>query len=238
MRSGKRILAVIPARGGSKGIPGKNIIPLAGKPLISYTTELLDQMPWIDHAAVSTDSEDIAAEATKTGNAQLIWRPENLSGDLIGDMPVLRHALTTFEANNDITCDVVVMLQPTSPLRSVAEVEGCVDLLLAGNWDSVWTVSETNLSYHPAKQVSIASTGELDFFVHAGETIIARQQLEPAYYRNGVAYAFISDFVRASDSVFSRQRSTAYITHGDHISIDTIDDVQEIATKMRSLRGS
>lgn len=238
MRSGKRILAVIPARGGSKGIPGKNIIPLAGKPLIAYTTELLDQMPWIDHAAVSTDSEDIAAEAIKAGNAHLIRRPENLSGDLIGDMPVLRHALTTFEANNEIICDVVVMLQPTSPLRSVAEVEGCVDLLLAADWDSVWTVSETNLSYHPAKQVSIGSTGELDFFLHAGETIIARQQLEPAYHRNGVAYAFTSDFVRASDSVFSRQRSTAYITHGDHISIDTMEDVHEIETQLRSLRGS
>lgn len=238
MRHGKQILAVIPARGGSKGIPGKNIIPLAGKPLICHTTELLEQMAWIDLATVSTDSEKIATEATKAGNAEIIWRPENLSGDLIGDMPVLRHALATVEANKDLNFDVVVMLQPTSPLRSVTEVEGCVDLLLGGDWDSVWTVSETNLSYHPAKQVRMSRKGDLDFFVDEGQAVIARQQLQPAYYRNGAAYAFRADFVRASDSVFSPQNSTALITHGNHISIDTIDDVQaveEILSKLSEL---
>lgn len=236
MRDGKQILAVLPARGGSKEIPKKNIIPLAGKPLISYTTELLAKMSWIDGAAVSTDSREIAAEATKAGTAQIVWRPPHLSGDQVGDMPVLRHALETFEANNNVAFDVVIMLQPTSPLRSVLEVEGCVDRLLAGDWDSVWTVSETKLSFHPLKQVRIASAGEVEFYVDDGQAIIARQQLTPTYYRNGVAYAFRSDFVRASDSVFSPQRSTAFVTRGEHISIDSMDDLQAVESALRKQR--
>lgn len=233
MRGGKRILAVIPARGGSKGIPKKNVLPVAGKPLIAYTTELLAHMPWIDHAAVSTDSEEVAAEAAKAATTTIIWRPEALSGDRVGDMPVLRHALARAEAESKVSCDVVVMLQPTSPLRRVREVEGCVDLLLSGDWDSVWTVSETDLSYHPSKQVGISSSGALEFFVDGGQAIIARQQLKPAYHRNGVAYAFRSDFVRASDSVFSQHRSTALITQGTHISIDTMQDVRAVEMTLR-----
>jgi len=221
----KRVLVVIPARGGSKGIPYKNITPVAGKPLIHYTTELLGELAWIDAAVVSTDDQDIAAEALAAKTAEIVWRPEELAGDRIGDMPVLTHALGEAEATAGLSFDVVVMLQPTSPLRSAGDVLECVRTLIAGNWDAVWTVSESDLTYHPQKQVKLLPGGSIEFYLDSGSQIIARQQLESAFHRNGVAYAFTADFVRTADSVFSPARSSAVVTPGRHISIDSPEDI-------------
>lgn len=225
MRHGKRVLVVIPARGGSKGIPRKNITLVAGKPLIAYTTELLRELPWIDHSVVSTDSPEIAAAGQAAGTADVVWRPEDLSGDRIGDMPVLAHALEESEKSAAHRFDVVLMLQPTSPLRTAADVEACVDLLLSGSWDSAWTVSETSLSYHPHKQVKISPNGVLEFYFDSESSIVARQELQRSFHRNGVCYAFTSSFVRNSETVFSRGNSTALVTPGVHISIDTPADI-------------
>ena len=225
MLRGKRVLVVVPARGGSKGIPHKNITPVAGKPLIHYTTELLEELDWIDAAVVSTDDQDIAAEALVAKTAEIVWRPEELAGDRIGDMPVLAHALGEAEASARLPFDVVLMLQPTSPLRSADDVLECVSTLIAGNWNAVWTVTETNLTYHPHKQVKLLPDRTIEFYVDSGSTIIARQQLESAFHRNGVAYAFTADFVRTARSVFSPGRSSAVVTPGKHISIDTAEDI-------------
>lgn len=238
MRSGKKVLVVIPARGGSKGIPHKNITPVAGVPLIHYTTELLTQVPWVDHAVVSTDDTAIAEEALRAGTAQVVWRPAELSGDRIGDMPVLAHALAECEENENHLYDIVLMLQPTSPLRSASEVEECIDTLLSDNWDSVWTVSETDSSYHPQKQVKISSGGQLNFYIDSGQQIVARQELETAYHRNGVCYAFTAEFVRASGTVFSPGRSSAVVSSNHHISIDTPEDIALVETELLRRKGN
>ena len=237
MRQGKKILVVIPARGGSKGIPHKNIALIAGVPLIRYTTELLRELDWVDDAVVSTDDSAIAEEALRSGTAEIIWRPAELSGDRVGDMPVLAHALAEKESARGLSYDVVVMLQPTSPLRTAVEVEECVDTLLGGDWDSAWTVSETDTSYHPKKQVQIASNGELSFFIESGKSVVARQELQPAYHRNGVAYAFSAEFVREATSVFSPARSTALVSPGQHISIDTPADLERVEKALKERAG-
>ena len=237
MRQGKKILVVIPARGGSKGIPHKNIVPVAGVPLVHYTTELLKELDWVDDAVVSTDDPAIAEEALRSGTAEITWRPADLSGDRVGDMPVLSHALAERESSKGFSYDVVVMLQPTSPLRTAVEVEECVDTLLAGNWDSAWTVSETDTSYHPKKQVQIASNGEVSFFLDSGKSVVARQELQPAYHRNGVAYAFSAAFVRDATSVFSPGRSTAVVSSRPHISIDTPADLERVEKAMKERAG-
>ena len=229
----KRVLVVIPARGGSKGIPHKNITLVAGKPLIHYTTELLAELAWIDTAVVSTDDQDIAAEALVAKTAEIVWRPEELAADRIGDMPVLAHALGEAEAKAGTSFDVVVMLQPTSPLRSADDVLECVRTLIEGDWDAVWTVSETNLTYHPQKQVKLLPGGSIEFYLDSGSQIIARQQLGSAFHRNGVAYAFTADFVRTADSVFSPGRSSAVVTAGNHISIDTPEDILAVEQAMQ-----
>jgi CMP-N-acetylneuraminic acid synthetase len=130
--NGSRVLAIIPARGGSKGIPKKNIAQVAGKPLISYTTELTQNLPWLDATVVSTDSEEIAEVATQTPGVGVVWRPEELSGDRIGDHPVLRHALLAQEKQTSERYDIVLMLQPTSPLRTINDMESCITTLHEG----------------------------------------------------------------------------------------------------------
>ena len=237
MFKGLRVLAVIPARGGSKGIPKKNIAPVAGKPLISYTTELTQTLPWLDSTVVSTDSEEIAEVATQTPGVEVVWRPEELSGDRIGDHPVLRHALLAQEDQTGEHYDIVLMLQPTSPLRTVDDIEGCITQLREGDWDAVWSVSETELTYHPRKQLALSPTGNLGFVIPGGQAIVARQELEPVFHRNGVCYAFTRDFLVGSDSIFSDGKTSAIVTPGSHISIDTPEDLLAVEKIIMDGRG-
>jgi CMP-N-acetylneuraminic acid synthetase len=229
---GLSVLAVIPARGGSKGIPRKNIAPVLGKPLISYTTELCVALPWLDGTVVSTDSDDIAAVARETPGVDIVWRPEDLSGDRIGDHPVLAHALLEAEKTMGREFDVILMLQPTSPLRTTANVEECVTRLSETVSDAVWSVSVTELTYHPRKQLTLSEGGELAFAVPGGQAIIARQQLEPVYHRNGVCYAFTRGFLLSGTSTFSEHKTSAVVIPGRHISIDTPEDLVAVERLM------
>lgn len=235
MLLGNRILVVVPARGGSKGIPRKNIALVAGKPLIQHTTELLKEMRWIDKAVVSTDDKEIADKALIDSTVSIVWRPKALSGDRIGDMPVLAHALAEAESNESELFDVVVMLQPTSPLRTAAHVLECTEKLVQGKWDAVWTVSETDLTYHPEKQIKLLPDASAEFFIESGSRILARQSLSPAFHRNGVAYAFSASYVRGgAQSVFSSRRTTVSIVSGSQVSIDNTLDLLEVE---RALAG-
>ena len=237
MFNGSRVLAIIPARAGSKGIPKKNIAPVAGKPLISYTTGLTQNLSWLDATVVSTDSKEIAEVATQTPGVEVIWRPEELSGDRIGDHPVLRHALLAQEEETGERYDVVLMLQPTSPLRTVSDVESCITTLQDGDWDAVWSVSTTELTYHPKKQLALSPEGKLGFVIPGSHEIVARQELEPVFHRNGVCYAFTRDFLVNSDSTYSEAQTSAVVTPGAHISIDTPEDLAAVEEIILNGRG-
>jgi len=152
---GKRILAVVPARGGSKGIPLKNIQPLAGKPLLSYTAEVVRQIPMIDRSVASTDHQEIANVAAEAGLDVPFFRPPEISGDRIGDWDVLFHALQELETRDGVKYDIILMLQPTCPLRKPSHVMMTIEKLVAEGFDSVWTVSETDSKHHPLKQFNV-----------------------------------------------------------------------------------
>src|SRR5262245_15430743 len=126
MLDGKSILVVVPARGGSKGVPLKNIHPLCGVPLIHHTGNLVKRLQYVDRAICSTDSHDIAIEAADCGLEVPFMRPNELSGDLVSDLQVLKHAIHDLEGLRPPYLgppyDVVVMLQPTCPLRTAAHV--------------------------------------------------------------------------------------------------------------------
>jgi len=226
------VLAVIPARGGSKGIPKKNIAPLAGKPLISYTTELISHLPWIDKTVVSTDSSEIAEVAQQSVGVGIVWRPEEISGDRIGDRDVLHHALIEAEAVDGTTYDVVIMLQPTSPLRTEENITDCITTLVEGKWDAVWTVSATDLSFHPRKQLTLDAEGRLGFFVPGGEAIVARQELTPVFHRNGVCYALKRELLLNTEGIWAPEKTTAVVIPGHHISIDTPEDLLAVEATM------
>lgn len=223
MIEGLSILAVVPARGGSKGVPLKNIRPLWGRPLIAHTAELIGSLAEIDRAVVSTDHDEIASTAEAYGLGAPFRRPESLGGDRIGDLDVLLHALETMDRLDGCAYDVVLMLQPTCPQRTAAHVRSALCKLASGSWDAVWTVSPTDLKYHPLKALTVDGEGGMDFFDPRGAEIIARQQLVPTYYRNGAAYAIRSATLRGQLSI-KGARAGAIVIPEPLVSIDTLDD--------------
>jgi CMP-N-acetylneuraminic acid synthetase len=220
MIEGKRVLAVVPARGGSKGVPLKNLRTIAGESLVARAGRVAGSVAAIDRAVVSTDHDGIAAVAEAAGLAAPFRRPEELSGDRIADWDVLQHALTLMESLDGVTYDIVLMLQPTSPSRTTAHVRDTLERLIAGGFDSVWTVSETDSKAHPLKQLTVSAAGDLDHYDPRGREIIARQQLQPVYHRNGIAYAITRECLLVQRSIKGGKCGAVVIT-GSVTNIDT-----------------
>lgn len=222
MIHGRTVLAVVPARGGSKGVPLKNLREVGGRSLVARVGDIVGDVPEIDRAVVSTDHPLIKSAAESAGLAAPFMRPEAISGDRIGDFDVLLHALESTEAVDGKRYDVVVMLQPTSPLRTAEQVSATIQMLADGAWDSVWTVSETDTKAHPLKQLTVVD-GVLAYYDTRGANIIARQQLQPVFHRNGIAYAVTRECLVDQRSIKGR-RAGALVIDGPHLSIDTEED--------------
>jgi len=224
MIGGRRVLAVVPARGGSKGIPLKNLRPVGGVPLVARVGAVAAAVAEIDRTVVSTDHEEIARVAEAAGIAAPFRRPPALSGDRIGDVDVLVDAITQTEATDGVRYDIVLMLQPTSPMRRPEHVRDCLRMLVAGDWEAVWTVSPSDSKAHPLKQLTVAD-GRLGYYDERGAGVIARQQLAPLYHRNGIAYAFTRDCLVARRSL-TGDRAGALVLDGHFVSIDTEWDIE------------
>lgn len=235
MIDGKLVLAVVPARGGSKGIPLKNIRSVGGRPLVARAGDVVREVPEIDRAVVSTDHPQIAEVAEFAGLAAPFLRPASLSGDRIGDLEVLVHALESVESTDRRRYDIVVMLQPTSPLRTAKQVSQTICMLVEGDWDSVWTVSQTELKAHPLKQLTV-SGGALNYYDSKGAEIIARQQLTPVYHRNGVAYTMTRACLLEQKTIMGR-KAGALVIPGEHISIDTEADIEQVEQFLKRRNG-
>jgi CMP-N,N'-diacetyllegionaminic acid synthase len=224
--AGAKVLAVIPARGGSKGIPLKNLRKIRGRSLVAIAGDIAKAVPEIDRRVVSTDHEEIARASQAAGLDAPFRRPTDIAGDRISDWDVLVHALQEIERLDATRYDVVVMLQPTSPLRRAEDVSAVIRMLVDGKYDSVWSVSETDLKSHPLKQL-VVRDGKMDYWDERGTKIIARQQLEPVYHRNGVAYAMTRDCLLEQKTI-KGARAGAYVVAGEHVSIDTEQDIEMI----------
>jgi CMP-N-acetylneuraminic acid synthetase len=226
MIAGRCVLAVVPARGGSKGIPLKNLREVGGRSLVQRVGDVIREVPEIDRAVVSTDHEAIVRAAEETGIAAPFLRPKALCGDYVADVEVLTHAHHATEAIDQKRYDIVVMLQPTSPLRTGAQVSATIRMLVDGEWDSVWTVSPTDSKSHPLKQLTV-SNGILDYYDPVGAEIIARQQLQPVYHRNGIAYA-VTRACLVEQRAIKGARAGALVIQGEHVSIDTERDMMVV----------
>lgn len=226
MIHGLKVLAVVPARGGSKGIPLKNLRTIQGRPLVALAGDVARSVPEIDRRVVSTDHAEIARVAQSAGLDAPFMRPADISGDRIGDWDVLADALRQTEAADGTSYDIVVMLQPTSPLRRAADVSGVIRMLVDGGYDAVWSVSETDSKAHPLKQL-VVRDGVMDYWDARGSQVIARQQLEPVFHRNGVAYA-ITRSCLLDQKTIKGAKTGAYVVAGEHVSIDTEWDIELI----------
>jgi CMP-N,N'-diacetyllegionaminic acid synthase len=228
----RRILVVVPARGGSKGIPLKNVVPVGGRPLIAWTGDVVRALPWVDRAVVSTDHLVIRQAALDAGLDVPFMRPPELSGDRIGDLEVLTHALAATEQDDGQCYDIVVMLQPTSPLRRPEQVTATVRELVDAALDAVWTVSPTELKAHPLKQLVIERDGRMRYHDPRGASVVARQQLAPVYHRNGVAYALTRECLLEQRSLMGA-RTGAVVIDEPLANIDTPDDLAHADALLR-----
>jgi CMP-N,N'-diacetyllegionaminic acid synthase len=218
------ILAVIPARGGSKGIPLKNLRIVAGKSLVQWAAEVARAIPEIDYSVVSTDNEEIAREAETHGLRAPFRRPPELSGDRISDLEVLRHAIQAAETAENRRFEFILMLQPTCPLRTASHVRECLSKLQDGQHDAAWTVSAVDIKFHPLKQLNLEN-GRLGYFDDRGAKVVARQELSETYIRNGACYAWRRCALMDEGTILPKN-SVAVVIHDPLVNIDSFADLE------------
>lgn len=212
MLHGKRILAVVPARSGSKGIPDKNLRQIAGISLIGHAGRTLQAAPFIDAKVISTDSPVYAEEAQQFGIDAPFLRPAELSSDQSGVIDALQHAISESERHYQISFDVLLIIEPTSPLRTPEDIERTTVHLIASGADSVVTVSPLSAQSHPNKILKI-SDAKLTFYTEQGRSIVNRQQLkDDLYYRNGICYALTRQCVMEQKKVITANTEAVIIT--------------------------
>jgi CMP-N,N'-diacetyllegionaminic acid synthase len=185
MLNGKKVIAVVPARGGSKSVPGKNIRPLGGKPLLSWSIDVAKLVPEIDRVIVSTDDAEIAAVGRSSG-AEIYARPSHLATDEALVIDALKDLLETLHSEGEEP-EWVVLLEATCPLRTPADVSACLKLLVEGGYDSVATFKEAELNPHRAWRLV---DGVPEVFISGAVPWLPRQKLPKAYQLNGAVYVF------------------------------------------------
>jgi len=186
---GRTILGVVPARAGSKGIPGKNLRPVGGISLVGRAAALLASLPWADARIVSTDGNEIAQEAVRHGIEAPFMRPDEHSGDMATSVQMWRHAWLASEAHYGSRFDISILLEPTSPLRRAEDVERTVTLLLDSGAAGAMTVSRTPAHYTPHKTLTLSPEGRVGFYLTEGGSYATRQKIPNYYHRNGICYA-------------------------------------------------
>lgn len=187
------ILGIIPARGGSKSIPHKNIKLLADKPLIAHTIETAKKCKMLNRTVVSTDDNEIAEVARKYGGDVPFMRPNELAMDDTPMIPVLQNAVYFVENEENIHVDVIVLLDPTSPLRRVKDVEACISKLLSSNVDSVVTVCE--VEHNPYFVMMELASDRLVPLIKNDTEITRRQDAPDVYRLNAAVYAIKRDIL-------------------------------------------
>lgn len=204
MIEGLRVLAVVPARSGSKGIPDKNLQRLAGRTLIEQSARVLSHpdCEWIDRKVLSTDSPAYAEEGSRHGLEVPFLRPPELSTDTSTAIEVLRHALLEVERTGGERFDLVLIVEPTSPLRTPEDVRRVAEAVVKAGVSSALTVSRVDTKFHPFKVFRRDERGVLSLYSAEGKAVTRRQQLEPLYFRNGAAYALTRDLLLNQGRVF------------------------------------
>ena len=222
-----KVLGVITARGGSKGIAGKNLKPLAGKPLLRYTIEGAMESRAFDRIILSTDAPDIAEYARSLGCEVPFIRPADLARDDTPHLAVMQHAVQ-WMLDRGHEPDAVMILQPTSPLRRASDIRDAIQLLESSGADSVLSVSEVSPHHHPMRMLRVAEDGTATLFV-TGEPvrhrINRRQDLPSAYLMDGSIYVFRTGVVlEAEPSLYGNRTVALRVPHPFGLSIDEPGD--------------
>lgn len=221
------VLGLIPARGGSKGIPGKNLAPVAGRPLLAWTCAAATESARLDRVVCSTDSDEIAAVAAACDVEAPFRRPAKLSADETPMLDVVRDALARFE---DVS--VVVVLQPTSPLRTAAHIDEAVERLEATGADSVVSVVEIPHAYTPGSVLRLEGDRLLPF--EAGPPATRRQDKPTLYARNGPAVLVVRANVVGGGSLYGDDCRPYPMSKLESLDVDDADDLALVDLLIRS----
>lgn len=207
-----KVLALVPARQGSKGLPGKNIRPLGGRPLLAWPIAAARASRYVDRVVISTDSPEFAALAVEAGADAPFLRPAALAGDTATSIDVIRHALDALEQAGD-RYDYLVLLEPTSPLTESVDIDRALEMLVAGREVADAIVGVTPLvSSHPEFAVARSPSGLIR--PHAAADFGAlprRQDIEPLYALDGSLYASTTAALRVHPG-FCHERTLSYVT--------------------------
>lgn len=225
------VLALIPARGGSKGLPDKNLMPLAGQSLVARAAAAAYGARVVDRVVVSTDAPAIAEEARRAGIEVPFMRPAALSADDTPMLPVVQHAIEALGAAGWVPA-IVVLLQPTSPLRTPEHVREAVTRLRESNADSVVSVVELPRHMSP-DYVMRLENGELRPFLPGGERLTRRQDARPAYVRDGTVYAFWRATPERHGSIYGEHCLPLVIDAAESITIDSPEDWAAAERRLR-----
>ena len=212
-----KVLAIIPARGGSKVVPRKNIKELAGKPLIAWTIEEAKKSKYIDRIIVSSEDKEILQVAQKFGADVPFVRPANLAEDTTAGIEPVLHALEHFS-----DYEYVVMLQPTSPLRLVEDIDGCIEQLLQEN--AKFCVSVCEVGQSPYWMYTLDSSTKMQPLLKQQTLITRRQDLPKVYTLNGAIYLANIDLLKQTRN-FITEETIAYVMPVERsYDIDTEED--------------
>jgi CMP-N,N'-diacetyllegionaminic acid synthase len=216
-----KVLGLIPARGGSKGVPRKNVARLAGRPLIAYTCEAARSSRLLDRVIISTDDEEIARVARDHGADAPFLRPASLAADDTPMMDVIRHAVAEL-ARQAYAADAVALLQPTSPLRTAAHIDCAIELLQSSGADTVVSVLRVPHSFNPSSLMHM----EGKYLVPNDRASALRRQDKPTLYaRNGPAILILTNHAIENGAPYAMNVVGFEMSAADSIDIDTPDDL-------------
>lgn len=219
MINNKSVLAIIPARGGSKGLPGKNIKILCGKPLIAYTIEQSKACSYIDKTIVSTDDWGIAEIAKKYGAEIPFMRPAKLANDTASTIDLITHATNWLKKHENYQPEYILLLQPTSPLRTIKDIEGAIQTFKNGNARAVVSVCETD--HHPWWSNTLPEDGNMNHFLRPEIHNKQRQEF-PIFYRlNGAIYLADTDYLHEHKSFFGPDTVAYKMSRNGSVDIDS-----------------
>jgi CMP-N,N'-diacetyllegionaminic acid synthase len=229
-----RVLALIPARGGSKGIPRKNLAVIGGHPLIAHTIRTARASGRLTRIVVSTDDQDISEVARRYGADVPFLRPPELATDQAKSADVVLHALAAIETQEARQYDVICLLEPTSPLRTIADVSGALDMLTSSDADAVISVYRVEAP-HPIKTLAIEGNRLAPFMPERWKPNLTRQELPPVYAVNGAVYCIRRDAFLASRSFWGSSAAPYVMPQERSVNIDTPLDltVADVLLKQR-----
>ena len=222
---GLKILAVIPARGGSKGIPRKNLCTVGGISLVGHAVKSALALEWIDRTILSTDDDEIAAEGLKYGAAVPFMRPPDLSSDQARSTDMWKHAWLASEDHFNQTFDISILLEPTSPLRRPEDILATVDTLVKSGCDAAATFSRAPAHFTPHKCLTLDDNGIIGFYHEEGPNFSIRQKIPQYYYRNGICYAVKRRTLVEKELIIEENCKAVIIDRP----VVNIDDLHELA---------